>query len=151
MSESKLLYDWRFTANQFVLAARPLKLTTSNFIFHLNTCGRSPYVTSPLTRGWVCRLQLLLALTSAFFLRSEFLGAHDHILLSQIGDSPNLEGQIPVFISPKSKMACLYRQTLGTIFVSSYESGKLIPSPSQRQSYFTTGGLPPITLSWQVP
>jgi hypothetical protein len=27
--ESELLYDWRFTANQFVLATNPLRLTTS--------------------------------------------------------------------------------------------------------------------------
>jgi hypothetical protein len=50
-SESELLYDWRFTANLFVLAKSPLRLTTSNFIFQLNTCGYSPYVTSSLTRG----------------------------------------------------------------------------------------------------
>jgi hypothetical protein len=37
--QSELLYDWRFTANQFVLAASPLRLTTSNFISRLNTCG----------------------------------------------------------------------------------------------------------------
>jgi hypothetical protein len=49
-SESELLYDWRFTANQFVLATSPLRLTTSNFIFQLNTCGYSSYVTSSLTR-----------------------------------------------------------------------------------------------------
>jgi hypothetical protein len=42
------------------LLTSPLRLTTSNFIFQLNTCGYSPYVTSSLTRGWVCRLQLLL-------------------------------------------------------------------------------------------
>jgi hypothetical protein len=30
-SESELLYDWRFTANQFVLATSPLRLTTSIF------------------------------------------------------------------------------------------------------------------------
>jgi hypothetical protein len=29
-SESKLLYDWRFNANHFVLATNPLRLTTSN-------------------------------------------------------------------------------------------------------------------------
>jgi hypothetical protein len=51
-SESELLYDWRFTANQFVLATSPLRLTTRIFIFQLNTCGYSPYVTSSLTRGW---------------------------------------------------------------------------------------------------
>jgi hypothetical protein len=48
----ELLYDWRFTAHQFVLATSPLmRVTTSNFIFQLNTCGYSPYVTSSLTRG----------------------------------------------------------------------------------------------------
>jgi hypothetical protein len=30
-SESEILYDWRFTANQFVLATSPLRLTTSIF------------------------------------------------------------------------------------------------------------------------
>jgi hypothetical protein len=31
-------------------------LRHSNFIFQLNTCGNSPYVTSSLTRGWIgCR------------------------------------------------------------------------------------------------
>jgi hypothetical protein len=32
-SESDLLYNWRFSADQFVLATSPLRLTTSNFIF----------------------------------------------------------------------------------------------------------------------
>jgi hypothetical protein len=41
--ESELFYDWRFTANQFVLATRPLRLTTSNFIFQLNTSGYAIY------------------------------------------------------------------------------------------------------------
>jgi hypothetical protein len=36
------------------------------FSFQLNTCFHSPYVTSSLIRGWVCRLQLLVALASAF-------------------------------------------------------------------------------------
>jgi hypothetical protein len=42
--EAELLYDWRFTDNQFVLATSPLRLTTSNFIFQLKTCGCIPYV-----------------------------------------------------------------------------------------------------------
>jgi hypothetical protein len=70
-SESELLYDWRFTTEQFVLATSPLRLTTSNFIFQLNTSGYSPYVTSSLTKRWVCRLQLLLALDSAVIFRPE--------------------------------------------------------------------------------
>jgi hypothetical protein len=54
-----------------------------------------------LTRERVCHLQLLLVLASAVILGSESRGTHDHILLSQIRDFPNLEGQVPVFISPR--------------------------------------------------
>jgi hypothetical protein len=38
---------------------QPLE-THDQFIFQLNTYDYSPYVTTSLTRGWVCRLQLLL-------------------------------------------------------------------------------------------
>jgi hypothetical protein len=81
----------------------------------------SPYVTSSLTRGWVCRLQLLLVLASAVILGSEFLGTHDHILLSQISDSPNLQSQVPVYITPRNRVAQLYPQALDSLFVS-YDS-----------------------------
>jgi hypothetical protein len=121
-SESELLYDWRFTAHNFFLATSPLRLTTNNCIFQQNTCGYSPYVTSSLSRGWVCRLQLLLGLASAVIIRSESRGTHDHILLPQIRDFPNLEGQVPVFISPRNRVARLHPQALGSLFVASYES-----------------------------
>jgi hypothetical protein len=71
---SESLYDGRFTANKFALATSPLRLTTNNFMFQLNTCVYNPYVTSSLTRGWVCRLQVLLVLASAVILRSESRG-----------------------------------------------------------------------------
>jgi hypothetical protein len=61
-----------------------------------------------LMRRRVCPLQLLLALSSAVILRSELRRTHDHILLSQIRDSPNLEGKVPVFISPRNRVAQLY-------------------------------------------
>jgi hypothetical protein len=70
-------------------------------------CCRAP---SP-TRERFCRLQLLLVFASA-----------GHILLSQIRDSPNLERQVPIFISPRNRMAQLYPQALGSLFVTSYES-----------------------------
>jgi hypothetical protein len=47
----------------------------------------------------ICRLQLLLALASAVVLGSQSRGIRDHILLSQIRDSPNLEGQV----SPRNR------------------------------------------------
>jgi hypothetical protein len=116
-SELELLYDWRFTANQFVLTTSPLRTTASNFILRLNTCSYWPYATFSLTRGWICRLQLMLVLASAVIIRSESRGTHDHILLSQIRVSPNLEGQIPVFITPRNRVARLNPQAL--VFFSS--------------------------------
>jgi hypothetical protein len=73
-------------------------------------------------RGWVWRLQLLLALASSVILGSESRGTHDHILMSQIRDSPNLEGQVLVFISPRNRVAQLLPQALGSLFIASYES-----------------------------
>jgi hypothetical protein len=64
----------------------------------------------------------MLAPASAVILGSVSRGTHDHILLSQTRDSPNLEGQIPVFISPTSRVAQLYPQALGSLFVASYNS-----------------------------
>jgi hypothetical protein len=45
----------------------------------------------------------------------------DHILLSQIRDSPRLEGQVPVFISPRNWVAQLYTPAPGSLFVASYD------------------------------
>jgi hypothetical protein len=75
-----------------------------------------------LTRERVCRLKLLLVLASADVLGSESRGTRDHILLSQFRDSPKLEGQFTVFISPRNRVAQLYPQALGSIFVASYDS-----------------------------
>jgi hypothetical protein len=79
------------------LGAKPLE---TRIFFQLNTCGHRPYVTSSLTRGWVCHLPLLLVLASAFILRSESRRTLDHILLSQIWDSPNLESRSPYLYPP---------------------------------------------------
>jgi hypothetical protein len=88
----------------YTVVSSPLRITTSNF-FQLNTSFHIPYVTSSLTREWVCSLQLLLVLATAVILPSDSRGTRDHILLSQIRDSPNLEGQAPVFISPRNRAA----------------------------------------------
>jgi hypothetical protein len=36
--------------------------------------------------------------------------------------SPNLEGQVPVFISPRNRVAQLYPQAMGSLFITSYDS-----------------------------
>jgi hypothetical protein len=90
--------------------------------FQLNHCGFGPYVTFSLTRGWVCRLQLLLVLASAVIFRFVSRGTRDHILLPQIRTSPNLEGLVPVIISLRKRVAQLCIQTLGSLFFASYYS-----------------------------
>jgi hypothetical protein len=64
---------------------------------------------------------MLLALAGAVILGPESREAH-HILLFQIRDSPNLEGQDPVFIYPRNRVTQLYSQALGSLFVASYDS-----------------------------
>jgi hypothetical protein len=85
--------------------------------FRVCSCGAPS-----LTRKRVRRLQLLLVLARAVILGSESRGTHDHILLYQIRDSPILEGQVPVFISPRYRMAQLYPQALCSFFLASYDS-----------------------------
>jgi hypothetical protein len=44
------------------------------------------------------------------------------ILYCLIWDSPNLEGQVPVFISPTIRVAKLHPRALGSLYVVSYDS-----------------------------
>jgi hypothetical protein len=69
-----------------------------------------------LKRERVCRLQLLLSLASAVILWSDSRRTRDHILLSQIWDSRNHEGQVPVFMFPRNRVAQLCPQALGSNF-----------------------------------
>jgi hypothetical protein len=56
----------------------------------------------------ICRLHLLLALAKSRGTQTE--------------DSPNLEGHVSVFTSPRSRVAPLYPQAMGSLFVASYDS-----------------------------
>jgi hypothetical protein len=58
-------------------------------------------------------VKLLLAFASAVILGSESHGSRDHIIVSQILDSTNLEGQVRVFISSRNMVAQLHPQVLG--------------------------------------
>jgi hypothetical protein len=44
------------------------------------------------------------------------------ILYCLIWDSPNLEGQVPVFISSRNRVAQLYPWALGSLYIVSYDS-----------------------------
>jgi hypothetical protein len=89
------------------------------------------YGSLSLTRERVCRLQLLLVLASAVIHGFESRGTRDLILLSQIRDSPKLEGQVPVFISLMNRVAQLYPQALDSLFAEYSSSQSHIATDGQ--------------------
>jgi hypothetical protein len=108
-------------------------------IFQLNTCSYRHYVTSSLTRGWVCRLQLLLVLASSIILRSESHRAHDHILLPQIRDFPHLEGQVTLFQIGTEVLNLTYIYIY--IYVSQASSFKLLSNSSKQCQLYIPSAL----------
>jgi hypothetical protein len=69
-------------------------------------------------RGWVCRLQLLLVLASAVIFRSESRWTHDHMLLSQIRDSPQTWRARPPNLHPPATGWLSYSQELCSFSVA---------------------------------
>jgi hypothetical protein len=63
-----------------------------------------------------------MGLAGVVILESESCRTHDHILHSQIPDYPNLEGQFPILISPRNRLARLYPQKLCSLSFTSYDS-----------------------------
>jgi hypothetical protein len=114
-SESELLYDWRFTANQFFLATNPLRLTTSNFIFQLNTCGYSPYVTSSLMRGWV--YSCCWASPAQSFSGPSPTGLMTTFYCLRFETPPTWRTRPRIYI-PRYRMALLYPQILCSLFIA---------------------------------
>jgi hypothetical protein len=104
-------------------------VTTDNQSASLSWCqappGAQDQICVTVGQLLLCRLQLLLALARVSTLGSDSSGTHDHILLSQILDSPSLEDQVPKFISPINRMA---------LFLASYHS--------QKKQKFTAGKQP---------
>jgi hypothetical protein len=123
-SKSKLCYDRR-SVGQSVLVSNTHPGSKTRLLLLLDSFGFVD-VGRPLWRGRVCRLQFLLALTSVVILGSESLGAHDHILVSQIRDSP------PTW---RTRSPCLY--PLGTGWPS-YTPRHWVPVSSPRTTRRTT-------------
>jgi hypothetical protein len=101
--------------------------TATNFFFLLEISFRQLrlryFVTPSLTRGRVCNLLYnrfwALPEQSLLFRNPAELTA---IFYCLIWDSPNLEGQVPLFISPRNRVAQVYPRALGSLFVASYDS-----------------------------
>jgi hypothetical protein len=88
-----------FWCYYFTFSEYACKMKCLPGVFHRVThLGPMPrFFLLPETCGFV-DVQLLLILASAVLLGSESRKTYDHMLLSQILDSPNLDGHIMVFI-----------------------------------------------------
>jgi hypothetical protein len=125
-SEVKLIYD-RQSVGQSVLVSGAHLGSATNFSFpwyFLQTVAGLFFFCSALSderTGLQSTVELFLGLPRAVTLRSKSRRTHDHILLSRLR-LPNLEGQVPVYISPRNRVAQLYLGALGSVFVASYDS-----------------------------
>jgi hypothetical protein len=119
-SKSKLYYD-RQTVDQSVLVSGTHLGTATNFSFFLKFSLDS------------CGFAVWREDGSVIYCCCWSSPAHSRSGLSPAGlktlfycpnswDSPNLEGQVPVFTSPRYRVAHLYLRALGSLSVASYDS-----------------------------
>jgi hypothetical protein len=73
------------------------------------------YGTPSLTRGRGLLFKISAGPRQCSHSRVRVCGTHDHIFLSQIRDLSSLVGLVIVFISPRSRLAQLYPQTLRSL------------------------------------
>jgi hypothetical protein len=99
----ELYYDRRWVGQSVLVSSSHVGLMT-RFLLLSDHCGFW-YGAPSLTRGRDCLLQCTVYNIQ-------------YILLSQIWDSPNLEDQVPVFISPRNRVARLYPRALGFDLIS---------------------------------
>jgi hypothetical protein len=121
----KLIYD-RQSVGQSVLVSGAHLGTSDQFFFLLEISFKQLrvcyFVAFSLTRGRVCNLlyNCFWALPEqSFFCRSP--AELTAIFYCLIWDSPNLEGQVPVFKPPRNEVAQIYPRALGFRFVASYD------------------------------
>jgi hypothetical protein len=109
------------------MVGRPVRLGVRNpsgtryqFIFLLEIFFRQLwvcyFVAPSLTRGWVCNLLLLLALGSEVPLGSDPRDSRPYFIVP-ILETPNLEGQVPIFMYSRNRVAQCPR-ALGSVSVT---------------------------------
>jgi hypothetical protein len=118
-SKSKLCYDRRSVGQSVLASSTHLELTT-RFIL-LSVAGLLMWgALSDDRKG----LPFTIVAGPRQRSHSRVRVPRDSWPYFTVSDSrlPNLEGQVPVFISPRNRVAPLYPQALGSLFVTSYDS-----------------------------
>jgi hypothetical protein len=120
LSESELLYDWRFTANQFFLATIPWDSRPVYFLFQLNTCGYNPYVTCFLTREWVQNCCWTSPAES--FSVPSLAGLVATFYYFRFEAPSTWRSRFMHLYPPRDRVVQSYPQPLGLLFFASYDS-----------------------------
>jgi hypothetical protein len=108
--KSKLCYDRRSIGKPVVMWSPTWGLTPDFFY-----CQK---ISSLLIWGALSDDRTGLSFTNTVGTRE----SHYYILLSQVRDSPNLEGQVSEFISSRNRVVQLYPQALSSLFIVFYDS-----------------------------
>jgi hypothetical protein len=110
------------------LGVRPPSGARDQFFFHLEIFFRQLrvcyFVAPSLKRGRVCNLlyNCFYAFPEQSLLRRCLAGLKTIFYCPNSWDFPNLEGQVPVFISPRNRVTQLYPRALCSLSVASYDS-----------------------------
>jgi hypothetical protein len=83
-ASAEIKNKWIYTSTSLISHHGDMlnQLSTGTTLPLSYNCGYGPHVIFSLTRGWVCRLELLLVLARVVIVGSESSGTHDHILIT---------------------------------------------------------------------
>jgi hypothetical protein len=93
----------RRSVGQSILVSSTLLGSETRILLLSDCCGFFLCGAPSLTRGRMCRLQLLLVLASAVIVVFKSRGTHDCIFLSQIRESPQPGGRGPLIYIPRER------------------------------------------------
>jgi hypothetical protein len=116
MSKSKLCYDRRSVGQSVFLSSTHLGLTT-RFLLLSDSCGFVDVGRSLWREKWSAVYNCCWSSPAQSFLGPSPAGLVIIFYYFKFETPPNLEGQVPVFISPRNRVAQLYPQALGSLFL----------------------------------
>jgi hypothetical protein len=149
----KLTYDRQSVAQSVLMSGSRLEPMT-RFLFSVWQLQVSCCGAPSLTRGWVCNLlvQLLLGLARTIILGSNSRRTKT-IFYRVVWDSPNLEGQVPVFICPRNRVPPVIPPGTGYPFCRLLRLAGLrwrYSNPPPHESEQTTLAKATLLLRWEL-